>query len=257
MTGVFDDQYAAAYDAVYSDKDYAGECDALESLIGRFGDGGIRRLLDLGCGTGRHAVHFAQRGFQVLGVDRSEAMLVHAHQRARASQLCEKVDFLRGDARDFSSGDKFDAVLMNFNVLGYMLTNDDVIGALKSARGNVRDGGLLIADFWYGPAVVVDPPGTRRRQIEGPDGPMVRTSSGEHFPRQQSCAITISVGRMKGGRLVDETEEVHRVRYFFPLELEMLLRCNGFRLQALTGFPEVETPPSEQKWVAALVAAAQ
>lgn len=257
MTGVFNDEYAAAYDAVYGDKDYPGECDAIERLIGRFGDGKVRRLLDLGCGTGRHAVHFAQRGFEVVGVDRSEAMLAHARERTQKAQPALKVDFLRGDARDFSSGVEFDAVLMNFNVLGYMLTNDDVLGALKTARSNVRRGGLLIADFWYGPAVVIDPPGERRREIEAPTGAIVRSSSGKHFPHQQSCQITIRVGRLRGERLIDETEEVHQVRYFFPLELEFLLRSNGFRMQALTGFPEVETPASEKNWVAALVATTQ
>ena len=69
MTGVFNEAYASAYDAMYADKSNAAECDAVVSLFRKCGDGKISRLLDLGCGTGRHAIELAGRGFDVTGVD--------------------------------------------------------------------------------------------------------------------------------------------------------------------------------------------
>jgi SAM-dependent methyltransferase len=254
VTDIYDEIYAATYDAVYGEKNYAGECEAVGKLIARFGDGKIRSLLDLGCGTGRHAVLLAGRGFDVTGVDRSEAMLARAQQRAREAGA--SVEFRHGDIRSYSSGRRFDAVLMNFNVIGYMSSNDDLVGALKTARDNVRTGGLFIADFWYGPAVVADPPGHNTREYDTADGHIVRSSTGQHLPHEQASVITIRIKRTKDGQVVDESEEIHRVRYFFPLELELALRFSGFRLLGFTGFPAVDTGVSNEKWVAALVAAA-
>ena len=66
MSGVFDEAYAAVYDATYRDKDDAAECDAALALAAKFGDGKIKTVLDLGCGTGRHAAHLAARGLRLL-----------------------------------------------------------------------------------------------------------------------------------------------------------------------------------------------
>src|SRR5947209_19234510 len=88
---VFGQEYASIYNLLYEDKDYAAECDVLERVFRTFGSRQVHRVLDLGCGTGNHAVPLAERGYQVVGVDRSEDMLA----RARA----------RGSAAEFRSGD--------------------------------------------------------------------------------------------------------------------------------------------------------
>jgi SAM-dependent methyltransferase len=256
VTDVFNDSYAATYDTVYAEKNYAAECEAIGQLIAKYGRGEVRKLLDLGCGTGRHAAIFAQRGFEVTGVDRSEPMVARARERAKQQELGSNPEFLSGDIRNFSAKKPFDVALMNFNVIGYMSSNDDALNALGSARRNLRNDGLLIADFWYGPAVVADPPGENTREFEGEDVRVVRSSSGRHLPDSQCCEISVRVTRLKGNRAIDEAVEAHLVRYFFPLELELMLRISGFRLTALTGFPDIDTPASARNWAAAMVAIA-
>src|SRR5262249_22585263 len=138
---------------------------------------------------------------------------------------------------------------------GYMTSNDDVVGVLTTARQSLRrPGGLLIADFWYGPAVVIDPPGHRFREIDTPDGRILRFSCGQNLPEQQRCDILIKVIYLREDRVVTETEEMHRVRYFFPLELDLMLRACEFRLLTLRTFPDVEAPASLKSWAAVLVA---
>jgi SAM-dependent methyltransferase len=256
VTGVFNDSYAATYDTVYAEKNYAAECTAVGNLIAKFGRGEIRKMLDLGCGTGRHAVIFAGDGFDVTGVDQSEPMVARARDRAAQMKLGAKPEFLSGDIRNFSGKAPFDVAVMNFNVIGYMTSNDDALGALGAARKNLRQNGLLIADFWYGPAVVVDPPGENTREFETGDVRVVRSSSGLHLPDSQRCEITVKVTRLQGDRVIDEALETHRVRYFFPLELELMLRVSGFQLLALTGFPDIDAPAGARKWAAAMVAVA-
>jgi SAM-dependent methyltransferase len=256
VTGVFNDSFAATYDTVYAEKNYAAECEAMGKLIAKFGHGELRKMLDLGCGTGRHAVIFAGRGFDVTGVDQSEPMVARARERARQQGLGSNPGFLSGDIRSFAGPQPFDVALMNFNVIGYMTSNDDALNALAAARKNLRPGGLFIADFWYGPAVVADPPGENTREFDGDGVRIVRSSSGRHLPDSQCCEISVKVTRSKDDRVIDEAVETHLVRYFFPLELEFMLRSSGFRLMALTGFPDIDAPASARKWAAAVVAIA-
>jgi SAM-dependent methyltransferase len=254
MTSVFNEAYASAYDAMYADKSNAGECDAVVALFRKCGDGKISRVLDLGCGTGRHAMEFAARGFDVIGVDFSEAMLTRARERGHIGQ--GSLDFVRGDARSYRSERPVDAVLMNFNVLGYMSTNQDFTAALATARANLRDGGVFVADFWYGPAVVIDPPGERLREITAGDRKILRCSRGTHEPDRQCIRIAIRVIEVQQGQICADNEEVHTMRYFFPLELELALQSQGFRLSALTAYPEIEKPANAREWLAALCAVA-
>jgi SAM-dependent methyltransferase len=254
MTGVFNEDYASAYDVMYADKNNAAECDAVSSLVERFGEGKVSRILDLGCGTGRHAVEFAARGFDVTGVDFSEAMLNRA--RIRSYGGGGALDFVQGDARTYRAAAPFDAVLMNFNVLGYMNSNDDLTAALATARANLRQGGVFIADFWYGPAVVVDPPGERMREIVAGDIRFLRYSRGTHESELQRIRISIRVIELQGDRVRADTEEVHVMRYFFPLELDLALRSYGFRVATLTGYPDIAQPASSRDWLAALAAVA-
>jgi SAM-dependent methyltransferase len=252
MTGVFNEAYASAYDVMYADKSNAAECDAVVALFRKFGDGRISRILDLGCGTGRHAFEFARRGFDVTGVDFSEAMLTRAREHGPAGAI----DLIQGDARTYRGAAPFDAVLMNFNVLGYMSSNEDFTAALATARANLRQGGIFVADFWYGPAVVIDPPGERLREIAAGDSKFLRYSRGVHEPDRQCVRIAIRVIEMQDGRIRADSEEVHTMRYFFPLELDLAFQSRGLHLAALTGYPDIEKPANANEWLAALAAVA-
>lgn len=67
---VFSKDYAAYYDMLYRNKDYGAEADYVAGLLRDDGVSG-GRLLDVGCGTGRHLACMAERGFSVSGADRS------------------------------------------------------------------------------------------------------------------------------------------------------------------------------------------
>lgn len=67
------------------------------------------RILDVGCGTGRHAIEFAKRGFRVTGVDLSEKMIEVARRKAAALEL--EVEFVHADARFFALDAKFDVAI--------------------------------------------------------------------------------------------------------------------------------------------------
>ncbi len=90
---VFGKEYSTAYDSLYHDKDYEKECEFIEDVLSKSSIK-VRRILDLGCGTGGHALLLAKKGYAVVGVDRSAEMLEFARQRAKDEGL--SVEFIQG-----------------------------------------------------------------------------------------------------------------------------------------------------------------
>jgi SAM-dependent methyltransferase len=248
---VFGAEYATAYDWLYEDKDYVAECDLVEQVFSQYASGPVRRILDLGCGTGQHAARLAERGYTVVGVDRSPHMLEQARARSGAAE------FVLGDIRALDLGQRFDAVLMMFAVLGYHTANADVLAALRAARGHLAAGGLFFCDLWYGPAVLHQGPSERVKVIERPGGQLIRVASGELDVRQQLCTVRYHLWHLEARRLVAETREQHVMRYFFPLELEQLLADAEFELVRLGAFPSLDVDPTPATWNAAIVARAR
>jgi SAM-dependent methyltransferase len=251
LSEVFSAAYSRAYDAIYRDKDYEGECDLLESLFARFATARVRRVLDLGCGTGRHSLALARRGYQVVGVDRSEAMLACA--RAKAQPETAGASFVGGDVRRLDLGGRFDAALMMFAVLGYQCGDVDVRDALACARRHLERGGLLLFDLWHAPAVLRQGPEARVRTVESTQGRLLRHARGELVPERRVCRVEIEL-RHESGATSGDTREVHEVRYFCEDELGAFLAEASFERLRTGAFPEFDREPDESTW-SVLVAA--
>lgn len=252
---VFGATYAAAYDLFYADKDYAAECDAIEEMFSRHSRRPIHRVLDLGCGTGRHSCLLSARGYHVVGVDRSVEMLRTA--RARARQDGVNTQFVVGDIRTASVEGKFDAALMMFAVLGYQTSDVDFRAALNNARQHLSPGGVLIFDVWYAPAVLAQAPEPRWRFYETAPAGIVRYSRGSLVPGGSVCTVDIELWSVTPGNAeVAYTSERHEMRYFSRDELRQELRAAGCELSALVAFPETEKAPDTSTWNVLAVAVA-
>ena len=236
MSDPFGAAYASVYDLLYAEKDYDSEVDLVEEAFRRFGDGAIRNVVDIGCGTGGHLLRLATRGYRMTGVDAAEAMIEIGRRKATAEGLA--VDLRVGDARALPLEGTFDAALLLFAVLGYMTGNDDVLAALHSARAHLRPGGLLVLDAWHGPHVLAEPPQAAERVLNAGDGPLTRSATMEIDVRRHLCAVHY---RLAG---TASAEETHVVRFFFPRELELFLETAGFRPVVLSEFGSLDVEPS-------------
>jgi SAM-dependent methyltransferase len=248
MTEVFGSTYADAYNRLYSDKDYTAECDVLEQLFRRYAASPVRSILDLGCGTGNHAFPLSSRGYDVVGVDRSESMLALARSRLANNGNNGALRFERGDVRQVDLGRTFDVALMMFAVLGYQVENRDVLDALKAARRHLQPGGLFLFDVWYGPAVLHQRPAERVKIIPGEAGEILRAASGELDTARHTCAVRYHVWQFSGDRVVTSTDEIHLMRFFFPQELSLILECSGLSPVRLGAFPDFDKDPDEATW---------
>lgn len=101
-------------------------------------------ILDLGCGTGRHSLEFARRGFQVVGIDRTAMFLKEAKTRAAKEEL--KVQFMEGDMRTFVNSEKFDAIVNLFTSFGYFEDPEDDRRVLKNVFVSLKPSGKFLID---------------------------------------------------------------------------------------------------------------
>ena len=86
VSSVFNRAYADQYDVLYQEKDYESECAMIEEAFRRYSRIPVKSILDLGCGTGNHAIPMACKGYQVTGVDRSQQMLDRARSKLLSIQ---------------------------------------------------------------------------------------------------------------------------------------------------------------------------
>lgn len=102
-----------------------------------------KTILDIGCGTGRHAIELTKRGYQVVGIDLSKEMLAKAKEKAKAANV--EVQFLERDARDFQFDQKFDlAIMICEGAFPLMETDEMNFAILKNAAAILTERGKFI-----------------------------------------------------------------------------------------------------------------
>jgi SAM-dependent methyltransferase len=132
--------YGEKYDGESFAQGTAGECDFIEKEIA--GDRQTR-ILDIGCGTGRHALELARRGYAVVGIDLSASLLKKAEEKAAAAGL--HVDFRRGDARELPFASEFGLVVMLCEGAFPLMETDEMnFRILAGAARALKPGGKLI-----------------------------------------------------------------------------------------------------------------
>ena len=132
--------YADSYDKESFTQGTIGEVDFIEQEI-HFDKS--KTILDIGCGTGRHAIELTKRGYTVTGVDLSDNQLKRAKQKA--SNAGVKVNFLKKDARKLDFENSFDVVIMICEGAFSLMETDEMnFQILKNARNALKENGKFI-----------------------------------------------------------------------------------------------------------------
>jgi len=134
------ENYAEKYDQESFTQGTVGECDFLERELGF--DKSLT-VLDVGCGTGRHAIELTRRGYTVTGIDMSAAQLVKAREKAAQQGL--SIDFQRHDARKLPFKNEFDvAIMLCEGGFPLMETDEMNFAILSNVTKALKPGGRLI-----------------------------------------------------------------------------------------------------------------
>ena len=100
-------------------------------------------LLDLGCGTGEHLSPLSRYGVRCVGIDSSEEMLTVARDRFPG-----RIEFMRGDMRDFDYYGEFDLITSLFGSFNYLLDDPDIEKTLWNAWRALKPEGICLFEIW-------------------------------------------------------------------------------------------------------------
>ena len=217
MTEWFQEWFGEEYLRLYPHRDDA-DAAALVRLIRDYvpwREG--MRVLDIGCGPGRHAHALEQAGARVTGLDLSKVLLLHARQAVQGP-------LVRADMRalPFRPGCA-DLTVNLFTSFGYFAEDGEHAAALAGMVQTVHPAGWFVIDFLHRASVVA------------------LVESGAPIPRGEGC-VAITKGLKDDGRFVEKTFQlddgrrfVERVRLFTPQELETMLHAAGLRVRCRFG----------------------
>jgi SAM-dependent methyltransferase len=219
------------YDLIYSEfKDFQGEARRVAALI-RDRCPGARSILDVGCGTGRHAETLVQEfGFQVDGLDIEPGFVEIASARCPGG-VCTL-----GDMADFDLGKTYDVVLCLFSSIGYVKTLERLGSAARAFRRHLSIGGMVLVEPWFTPEEF-HAGRLYLQTVDREDLKIARMSHSRVEGRMSRLEFHYLVGDSDGLRRL---EEVHELGLFTTEEMTEALREAGFTevefdSQGLTG----------------------
>ncbi len=224
--------YAQYYDLLNQQKDYKQEIDYVISLINQFAPN-ASDLLDLGCGTGLHAINLAENGYHITGIDQSHDMINIAQERLKtlSSSISNLLNFYIGDIRTYSINKSFDVALSLFHVFSYQVKNSDLNQSFNTVSKHLKPGGIFIFDCWYGPAVISDKPYKRDKIFEDDKIIVNRTAMPQTYPTKNQVDVhfDIKITNKQTGN-TENIKELHKMRYLFNPEIEFFLKNNNLKL---------------------------
>ena len=207
--------------AKITDADISREANFIEESLGC--EAGAT-ILDLACGTGRHAVELASRGYQVVGFDLSLAMLARASDEAQDRK--QKINFVQGDMREMTFEETFDGVFSWNTSFGYFEDEKNAAVIAKVHR-SLKKGGQFLLDVVNRDCVI--------RQA-----PSLAWFEGDGCICMDEMQIDFITSRMRVKRtlMMDDgrTKEIeYSIRIYSLHELGKMLHDNGFRVAEVSG----------------------
>jgi SAM-dependent methyltransferase len=224
-------RHAELYDIFYSEKPYGAEAAFVDECLRSNSAGKAHRVLELACGTGRHAVELEKLGYDLLATDYSADLLEVARERARHHG--SRVTFEQHDMRALDVAEEsFDAAICLFDAIGYVQTNEGVAATLNRVHRALRPGGLFLFEFWHAAAMLRSFEPCRVREWRLKDRTIVRMSQTVLIPAQQLARVTYRVHELCDDGTFRQLEEAQLNRYFLLQEMVYFLTSASFELVA-------------------------
>lgn len=213
------ENYAEQYDKEIFTQGTAAECDFIEKELGY--DKSLR-IVDIGCGTGRHSIELTKRGYSVTGIDLSEAQLKRARKKAAEENL--NIEFIQCDARNLTFTNEFDAAIMICEG-GFPLMETDEMNydILKNVTKSLKNTAKLIFTTLNGLFPLYNSINDFHDTVDSSQG-------AAHYKSESFDLMTFRDSNLT--TFVDDDGSEHQIecseRYYMPSEITWLLKSLGY-----------------------------
>ncbi len=227
MLGLFQ-KFGKYYDLIYHGfVDYEDECNFIEKIFKTYCEETPRKILDLGCGTGSHPLIFAQRGYQVTGIDMSNVMIEIAKKKAKEANI--EADFLVQDMRNIKLTEKFDCATCMFGGFGYLLSYADLVKLFSRLTDHLKEHGLFIFEFWNIGGLKPTPYRTWLKRKEK-NITLYRMTESNFSTETKILTINMNFVVIHNRKSVDIFDEKHSIKCYTIAEMQRYLGDNKFEL---------------------------
>lgn len=240
-------RHAELYDIFYSDKDYREESGFIHRCLQQYSVEPPKKILELACGTGSHALELEKLGYDIIATDYSEDMLKCAQKKAKEKESL--VFFRNQDMRHLEVPEgPFDAIICLFDSIGYVKTNDALNHVFRGVFNHLRENGLFIFEFWHAVPMVKSYDPVRIRRWTTPLGEIIRISETSLDIVQQVSKVKYTIFEQITSEKYSKIEEIQENRFFLVQEMGMWLIENNFELvQFYAGFTD-NTKITDNTW---------
>jgi len=226
--GIFD-KFGEYYDLTYRETmNYKKDCDILENVFKVF-KRKPKSILDLGCGTGSHALILAKRGYSVAGIDISKVMIEKANAKAGKEKV--KIDFHVQDMRRMKLDREFDCAISMFGALGFVYLYKGLVDTLSGLKQYLNKGGLFIFEFWNIGGVRASPY-QRWMEAKNQQVTLYRLSESSFDHLTDIMTLDMKFIIVHKDKLVESFKEKFKMRCYTLAEMWQYLESNGFKLVA-------------------------
>lgn len=181
-------------------------------------------ILDLYCGYGRHAIELAKRGYNVIGIDATQAFLDMAIQRAREENV--DIVFRQCDMRELDYTGKFHAVINMFAAFGYFSDKENQM-VLQRIAHSLKDGGLFLIDLLNRDWMVRN---NLNRYWRDPNGDCVLS-----YKVELERGIATMKRQLTNQLTGKQTQYEFALRAYSLAEMTCILQQSGFQIQTTYG----------------------
>lgn len=212
---------APYYDSIMRDINYDEWLNYIHQILKKFKHR-PSRILDLACGTGTCAISLSKKGYEVVGIDNSEAMLRIARQKTELENL--RIEYIRQNMEDFFLPEKVDTIICLFDSLNYILEEEKMLDACRCAFDVLTPGGFFIFDMntEYGLAKCWG-----SREFVREDKGSVSIWRNSYDPVQKIARLDLTLFVPEGNHYL-RIDEVHLEKAYSSNKIRKLLKEAGF-----------------------------
>lgn len=236
---------ARFYDKIWGKRDYDADVKFLADFFRKYH---CRSVIDIGCGTGNHALRLSKMGYQVTGVDVSSTML----EIAKAKDKEAKIKFIKGDMKKLEKvvpkGQRFDAAICLGQVFSHLMTNKDVQALLNRLHKILKQNGLFVFSARNAKKINEEYLNKLRldHMINEEKLQLLILTYNTRDLQDSNIIVWNPIYLIKQNSKVDLQIREHKLRWFKFSTLKKIITENGFKIVAIYSGPMKEKFKEEE-----------